>query len=132
MSSWYLFAAMGFYPVNPASAEFMIGAPMFSKFAMKLGSGKTFTVNAKNSGGTTSSVALGFVLGSLIGAGLALLLAPGTGRETRRRLAEAGERWSDAARKEIDHAGEIALGIAMAVWGTLSPAIRAAPAIDEL
>jgi predicted alpha-1,2-mannosidase len=52
MSSWYLFTAMGFYPVNPASAEFMIGAPMFSKFAMKLGNGKTFKVAAKNAGGT--------------------------------------------------------------------------------
>ena len=29
MSSWLLFTAMGFYPVNPASAEYMIGSPMF-------------------------------------------------------------------------------------------------------
>jgi len=51
MSSWYLFTAMGFYPVNPASGDYTIGAPMFSKFAMKLGNGKTFTVAARNSGG---------------------------------------------------------------------------------
>jgi len=50
MSSWYIFTAMGFYPVNPASAEYMIGSPMFSKFAMKLGNGRTFTVLAKNAG----------------------------------------------------------------------------------
>ncbi|MBS1820918.1 MAG: GH92 family glycosyl hydrolase [Acidobacteria bacterium] len=50
MSSWYLFTAMGFYPVNPASGDYMIGSPMFSKFAMKLANGKTFTVNAKNAG----------------------------------------------------------------------------------
>jgi putative alpha-1,2-mannosidase len=41
---------MGFYPVNPASAEYMIGSPMFGKMSMKLGNGKTFTVVAKNSG----------------------------------------------------------------------------------
>lgn len=50
MSSWYLFAAMGFYPVNPASAEYMIGSPMFARFSMRLGNGRTFTVAAKNSG----------------------------------------------------------------------------------
>jgi predicted alpha-1,2-mannosidase len=48
MSSWLLFTAMGFYPVNPASAEYMIGSPMFGKMSMKLGNGKTFTVVAKN------------------------------------------------------------------------------------
>jgi predicted alpha-1,2-mannosidase len=50
MSSWLLFTAMGFYPVNPASAEYMIGSPMFGKMSMKLGNGKTFTVVAKNNG----------------------------------------------------------------------------------
>jgi predicted alpha-1,2-mannosidase len=50
MSSWYLFTAMGFYPVNPASAEYMIGSPLFPKFSMKLGNGKTFTVLAQNAG----------------------------------------------------------------------------------
>jgi predicted alpha-1,2-mannosidase len=50
MSAWFLFTAMGFYPVNPASAEYMIGSPMFSKFSLRLGNGKTFTVVSKNSG----------------------------------------------------------------------------------
>jgi len=49
MSAWFLFTAMGFYPVNPASGEYMIGSPMFSKFALRLENGKTFTVVAKNS-----------------------------------------------------------------------------------
>jgi predicted alpha-1,2-mannosidase len=52
MSAWYLFTAMGFYPVNPASAEYMIGSPMFGKFSMKLGNGKTFAVVAKNNSAT--------------------------------------------------------------------------------
>jgi len=62
-----------------------------------------------------ASLAIGIVLGAVVGAGLALLLAPRTGKETRRRLADAGERWSDAARRQldrqIDHAGEIASDI---------------------
>ena len=29
MSAWLLFTAMGFYPVNPASGEYMIGSPMY-------------------------------------------------------------------------------------------------------
>ncbi len=31
MSAWLLFTAMGFYPVNPASGEYMIGSPMFQR-----------------------------------------------------------------------------------------------------
>jgi putative alpha-1,2-mannosidase len=31
MSSWYIFNAMGFYPVNPASAEYIIGSPLYDK-----------------------------------------------------------------------------------------------------
>ena len=31
MSAWLLFTAMGFYPVNPASGEYMIGSPMYSR-----------------------------------------------------------------------------------------------------
>lgn len=31
MSAWYVFSSMGFYPVNPASGEYMIGSPIFDK-----------------------------------------------------------------------------------------------------
>ncbi len=54
--------------------------------------------------GAGSSVAMGLVLGALVGAGIALLLAPGTGKETRRRLADAGRRWGGAARSKFDQA----------------------------
>jgi putative alpha-1,2-mannosidase len=48
MSAWLLFAAMGFYPVNPASGEYMIGIPMHSRVSIRLQSGKTFRVMAEN------------------------------------------------------------------------------------
>ena len=48
MSAWLLFTAMGFYPVNPASGEYMIGSPMYSQFSLTLANGKTFRVEAKN------------------------------------------------------------------------------------
>ncbi len=46
MSAWFLFTAFGFYPVNPASGEYMIGSPMFSAMSMRLENGKTFRVSA--------------------------------------------------------------------------------------
>jgi predicted alpha-1,2-mannosidase len=47
MSAWLLFTAMGFYPVNPASGEYMIGSPMHSRVSIRLQSGKTFRVIAE-------------------------------------------------------------------------------------
>jgi len=55
-----------------------------------------------------SSVATGFVLGAMVGAGIALLLAPETGKQARRRLADAGKRWGGAARHKLDQARDIA------------------------
>jgi len=48
MSAWYLFTAMGFYPVNPASGEYMIGSPLFAKMTLRLAGKKSFSVVAKN------------------------------------------------------------------------------------
>ena len=47
MSAWYLFAALGFYPVNPASGDYMIGSPLFHRMSIRLANGKTFTVIAE-------------------------------------------------------------------------------------
>ena len=46
MSAWYVFSAMGFYPVNPVSGEYEIGTPLFPEMRMHLDNGKTFTVLA--------------------------------------------------------------------------------------
>jgi predicted alpha-1,2-mannosidase len=50
MSSWYLFSALGFYPVNPGSDEYAIGSPMVDKATIQLGNGKTLTINTLNQG----------------------------------------------------------------------------------
>lgn len=47
MSAWFLFSAMGFYPVNPCNGEYVLGAPQFEKVTVRLPEGKTFTVLAK-------------------------------------------------------------------------------------
>ena len=48
MSAWYIFSAMGFYPVNPAGGEYIIGAPQVEQVTLKLPNNKTFTVTARN------------------------------------------------------------------------------------
>ena len=48
MSAWYVFSAMGFYPVNPVSGEYEIGKPKFEKVELQLANCKVFTVVAKN------------------------------------------------------------------------------------
>ena len=48
MSAWYLFSAMGFYPFDPASGEYVIGAPQLPKVTLALPNGKAFTVVAEN------------------------------------------------------------------------------------
>ncbi|MDR0505751.1 MAG: GH92 family glycosyl hydrolase [Dysgonamonadaceae bacterium] len=48
MSAWYIFSAMGFYPVNPASGEYIIGAPQIPGAEIKLADNKKFTMKAEN------------------------------------------------------------------------------------
>jgi gas vesicle protein len=59
-------------------------------------------------GSTGATVVMGFVLGALVGAGMALLLAPGTGKDTRKRLVATGRRWSAAARSTFQDARDTA------------------------
>ena len=48
MSAWLLFTAMGIYPVNPASGDYMIGSPMYPEVSLTLANGKTLRVEAGN------------------------------------------------------------------------------------
>ncbi|MEM9324463.1 MAG: GH92 family glycosyl hydrolase [Bacteroidota bacterium] len=46
MSAWYIFSALGFYPVNPALGAYDLGSPLFEKAEINLGDGRMFTVLA--------------------------------------------------------------------------------------
>ena len=48
MSAWYVFSALGFYPVNPVQGTYLFGLPMFPKASIALPNGKTLTVLARN------------------------------------------------------------------------------------
>jgi predicted alpha-1,2-mannosidase len=48
LSAFYVFSAMGFYPVTPGIPEYQIGSPLFTKVKIHLLNGKTFNVIAKN------------------------------------------------------------------------------------
>ena len=48
MSAWYIFSALGFYPVSPVDGIYLIGKPLFGKVKINLSKGKTFTIIAKN------------------------------------------------------------------------------------
>ncbi|NJK93652.1 MAG: glycoside hydrolase family 92 protein, partial [Bacteroidales bacterium] len=48
MSAWYIFSAMGFYPLDPVAQIYEIGSPLFPEVSMKIGNGKIFKVIALN------------------------------------------------------------------------------------
>ena len=49
-SAWYVFSALGFYPVTPATNQYVLGAPLFKKISLHFKNGNTTTINApKNS-----------------------------------------------------------------------------------
>lgn len=48
-SAWYVFSALGFYPVCPGANQYVIGTPYFDKMTLHLENGKTMTITAKNS-----------------------------------------------------------------------------------
>ncbi|RYE17093.1 MAG: glycoside hydrolase family 92 protein, partial [Sphingobacteriaceae bacterium] len=47
-SAWYVFSAMGFYPVCPATNQYVLGAPLFKKLTVNLENGKQVVINASN------------------------------------------------------------------------------------
>ncbi|MBP8888301.1 MAG: glycoside hydrolase family 92 protein, partial [Flavobacterium sp.] len=48
MSSWYVFSALGFYPVNPAQGVYAFGSPIVDSAVIRLEKGKIFTVKTIN------------------------------------------------------------------------------------
>jgi predicted alpha-1,2-mannosidase len=47
-SAWYIFSALGFYPVCPASGEYVLGTPLFPRATIHLENGKTIQIEATN------------------------------------------------------------------------------------
>ncbi|MDP4192286.1 MAG: glycoside hydrolase family 92 protein, partial [Bacteroidota bacterium] len=47
-SAWYVFSALGFYPVCPGSSQYVLGSPLFNGVKLHLENGKTFVINGKD------------------------------------------------------------------------------------
>ncbi|HYO21016.1 MAG TPA: glycoside hydrolase domain-containing protein, partial [Flavisolibacter sp.] len=50
MSAWYVFGAMGFYPVNPVSGEYQLTSPLFDKVTLQLPAGRKLEIVCRRSG----------------------------------------------------------------------------------
>jgi predicted alpha-1,2-mannosidase len=48
MSAWYIFSALGFYPVAPGSNQYVLGSPAVRRAKIDLGGGRSFVVIAEN------------------------------------------------------------------------------------
>ena len=47
ISAWYVFACLGFYPLNPVGGEYVVGAPQLPRVSIRLDGGRRFTVTAR-------------------------------------------------------------------------------------
>src|SRR5690606_24135465 len=52
-SAWYVFSALGFYPVTPASPQYATGAPLFEKAKIHFENGNTLEINAPGNNSAT-------------------------------------------------------------------------------
>ena len=66
MSSWYVFSALGFYPVNPAQGVYAFGSPIVDTATITLENGKTFTVNTINNNSENKYIQSTSLNGALI------------------------------------------------------------------
>ncbi|NBP71200.1 MAG: glycoside hydrolase family 92 protein, partial [Cytophagia bacterium] len=48
MSAWYLFSALGFYPVAPGSTQYSLGSPLVKEATLQFENGKTLNIKALN------------------------------------------------------------------------------------
>ena len=58
MSAWYIFSALGFYPVTPCGGEYVLGAPQLPRLTVHAPGGRDFTVVRTGSGSHVASVLL--------------------------------------------------------------------------
>ena len=66
MSAWYVFSSMGFYPVTPASNQYIIGTPLFEKATINLENGNRFTVLANNLSDTNKYIEYAYLNGKAL------------------------------------------------------------------
>ena len=57
-SAWYVFSALGFYPVTPGVNQYVVGAPLFPKATVQLENGKRVTINARGDGRYVDKLAI--------------------------------------------------------------------------
>ena len=55
-SAWYIFSALGFYPVCPGTDQYIIGTPLFKEAKLHLENGKCLTIEAKNNSATNKYI----------------------------------------------------------------------------
>jgi predicted alpha-1,2-mannosidase len=55
-SAWYVFSAMGFYPVCPGTQQYVLGAPLFKKVTLCLENGKQFIIHAATNSNTNQYI----------------------------------------------------------------------------
>jgi putative alpha-1,2-mannosidase len=110
MSAWYLFSALGFYPVNPASGEYVVGryvarscrgilplysffSPFFDKVTVNLPSHpKPLTITAK--GATSAKYIRGLTIdGQTVGSPLIRHEQIAAGADVRFEMSEVPETW---------------------------------------
>ena len=48
MSAWYILSTLGFYPLNPANGEFVLGSPQMKKATLRFSNGKKFVIEANH------------------------------------------------------------------------------------
>jgi gas vesicle protein len=75
----------------------------------------------------------GFVIGGLVGAAVALILAPQSGEETRRRIVDMSDDWREAGQERFDQVREIADSYSQRAGATLGEARgRASHLTDQI
>lgn len=57
MSAWFVFSALGFYPVDPVEAVYVFGSPLFTRAVLSVGQGRELVVEAPGNGPDTPYVA---------------------------------------------------------------------------
>ena len=57
-SAWYVFSALGFYPVTPGVNQYVVGTPLFPKATVQLENGKRITINARGDGRYVDQLAI--------------------------------------------------------------------------